>query len=135
MSLATLLSKPHFFSRTFFVSFNLNLKEKWLILDILILTCVNFYTLFLLNIKAKKSREVKFIIITSQNPNPLPRIDHPFPIKPSLQKNSSPPPPSFRKIFEMRLPHPLVSEGIETMKSTTTKIPKHKVLTTCFYFI
>ena len=48
-----LSSKPPlqtiFFKSCFFFSFNLKVKEQLLILDILIVTCVNFYTLILLN--------------------------------------------------------------------------------------
>ena len=42
-------SKPYFLTTHPFFSFNLKLKEKLLILDILILICTNFYTMFLLN--------------------------------------------------------------------------------------
>ena len=38
----TPFSKPKFFNGTFFFSFNLNVKEKQLILDTLILSRVNF---------------------------------------------------------------------------------------------
>ena len=42
------LSKPNFFNCTFLL-FNLKVKEKLLIFDLLILNCVSFYTLSLLN--------------------------------------------------------------------------------------
>ena len=48
------------------------------------------------------SREVKPIINISKLCPPLPKIYHPFPIKPDSKKNSSIPLPSFRKIVEMR---------------------------------
>ena len=41
--------QTNFFSGIFFFSFNLKVKGKQPILDILVLTCVNFNTLFLLN--------------------------------------------------------------------------------------
>ena len=42
-------SPNHIFSGTFFFLVNLKVKEKCLILNILLLTCVNFDTIFLLN--------------------------------------------------------------------------------------
>ena len=38
------------------------------------------------NSKENESREVKFIVKTSKNPEAPPKIDHPFPIKAQLQK-------------------------------------------------